>query len=356
MSTFRRFDWLLFGSILVLCGMGLLTLFSLNQTYFWKQFIWIAPSLALVLAGAFIPWNWLLTQKWLRVALYGGGMALLFVPFLLRSEVRGTHSWIVFGGLRFEPSEVMKLALIVVLASFFSRRHLAAWRGKNILISFLYTLVPVAVIMLQSDLGSALVLLGIWTGFLLVSGVNKKRLLIGLLIAVVVASLMWFFVLHDYQRQRITGFLFPERDALGINYNVTQSKIAIGSAGLLGKGFEGGTQTQLGFLPEPHTDFILASFMEEWGLVGGLLFVVTYGIMLLRIVQVGVNAMRNDLKFVCLGSGLFLLIHFLVNIGSETGFLPVVGISLPFMSYGGSNLLTAAALMSMIERIRTTSI
>ncbi len=356
MSTFRKFDWLLLLSVVLLGCMGLVALLSINAAYFWRQLLWWVPALAVILAGAYIRWDWLLTQRWLRTALYGGGVFLLIVPFLLGTTVKGTHSWIVLGEFRFEPSELMKIALIVVLASFFSRRHLAAWHGKNILISLWYTLLPVGIIALQPDMGSGLVLIGIWAGFLLTSGVNKKRLIAGLLLVAVAAGLMWLFVLHDYQRERIAGFLFPERDPLGVNYNVVQSKIAIGSAGLFGKGFGKGTQTQLGFLPEARTDFIFASFTEEWGLLGAFLFIGVYGFMLARIIHIGMNASRNDLKFVCLGSGLFFLVHFFVNIGSATGLIPVIGISLPFASYGGSNLLTAALLMSMIERIRVTSL
>lgn len=355
MSIFRKFDWLLLGTIVLIGCMGLVTLFGIDSAYFQRQIVWWFLALALIVASTVIRWDWFLTQRWFRTGLYGGSIFLLLLPFIIGSEVRGTHSWIVLGGFRFEPSELAKVALIVVLAGFFSRRHVAAWHGRNIIFSFLYVAVPLGIIVIQPDMGSGIVLLGLWAGFLLMSGVNKKRLAFGIVLVAVLCIIMWFFVLKPYQQERIAGFLFPETDPLGINYNVMQSKIAIGSAGFFGKGFDKGTQTQLGFLPEAHTDFIFASFTEEWGMLGALIFLSSYGCMIWRISAIGMKAGRNDMKFVSLGSGLLFLIHFFVNIGSAIGLMPVIGISLPFMSYGGSNLLTSALLISMIERIRMTS-
>ena len=354
-SILGRFDWVLLGAAALLGVMGMVTLTSIDAGIAVRQAVFWGIALVIILAGGFVSWEWLFTQRWFRHGLYWLSTALLVGPFFLSSAVRGTRSWIVVGGQQFEPSELAKIGLIVILASFFSRRYVAAWSGKNIAASLFYALVPTLIVALQPDMGSALVLAGIWFGFIMVVGVNKKRLLAGVLVCLVLLLALWFFVFKDYQKERILGFLFPERDPLGVNYNVIQSKIAIGSAGFLGKGFDKGTQIQLGFLPEAHTDFIFAAFVEEWGLLGGTVLILTYILLLIRIAIVGIRAQRNDLKFACLGSGLFFLIHFFINIGSAIGIVPVIGISLPLVSYGGSNLLTSAVLISMIERIRVTS-
>jgi rod shape determining protein RodA len=242
-----------------------------------------------------------------------------------------------------------KVALIIILAGFFSRRHLAAWQNKNIFISLLYTLIPAGIIVIQPDMGSAIVVLGIWVGFLALSGINKKKLFIGILLVVIAFGIMWTSFLEDYQKDRIIGFISPEVDSLGINYNVTQSKIAVGSAGFWGKGFGNGTQVQFDFLPEAHTDFIFASFVEEWGIFGGLILLLTYVAFIFRITTIGLRARRNDFKFIALGTGLVFLIHFFINIGSSLGIVPVIGISFPFVSYGGSNLLTSSLLLAIIS-------
>ncbi len=351
----RNFDWVLLGLVAILASISLVTLSSIDSFYFIRQLVWYCIAFVIILVGSKLNWQWFLTQSWFRYGFYWLSIALLIVPYFQSQTVRGTKSWIVAGGLQFEPSELAKVALIIILAGFFSRRYLAAWQGKNILFSLLYVLIPAGLIAFQPDLGSALVLAGIWFGFLLMGGVNKKRFLIGVVVGIMLFLVLWTSVLAPYQKDRITGFLFPESDPLGVNYNLIQSKIAIGSAGLFGKGFQSGTQSQLGFLPEAHTDFLFAAFIEEWGMFGAAVLVLTYLALIIRITATGLRLRRNDIKFVVLGIGLFFLIHFFVNIGSNIGTVPVIGISLPFISYGGSNLLTSALLLSIIERIKLKS-
>ena len=350
--SLKNFDWLIFSLILILAVFSLTTLFSIDSFYFYRQLIWFGIGIVVILLGSQLNWQWFFTQNWFRYGFYWVAIALLIIPFLQPGRIRGTKSWIVMGNLQFEPSELAKIALIFVLAGLFSRRYLAAWRGKNIFTSFLYMLVPFGIVALQPDLGSALVLAGIWVSFLLLSGINKKRFFIGILILLLLSALMWAYFLKPYQKDRITTFVFPESDPLGASYNVIQSKITIGSAGFWGKGFKSGTQVQLGFLPEAHTDFIFAAFVEEWGIFGGIILLLTYVLLIVRITIIGLKTRRNDLKFLVLGTGLIFLIHFFINIGSNLGIVPVIGISLPFLSYGGSNLLTSSILVSIIERIK----
>ena len=294
-------------------------------------------------------------QASLRRGFYWLCIGLLIVSNLQSGTVRGTKSWIHLGGIQFEPAELMKLALVFLLAGFFSRRHLAAWQNKNIFISFFYALIPAVLIAIHPDFGSAAVIVGIWLGFLLMGGVNYKKLIIGVAIALAIGVLLWSFFLKNYQKERLTAFLFPQNDPLGINYNVIQSKIAIGSAGFLGKGFKMGTQTQLGFLPEVQSDFLFAAFVEEWGLFGGFLVLLTFFTVVLRIIRAGLKARGNEFRFISLGAGLIFTIHFFINTGSNLGLLPVAGITFPFLSYGGSSLLTSSILVSIIQHINLES-
>ncbi len=262
---------------------------------------------------------------------------------------------ISFGFFQLEPAELMKLALIFLLAGFFSRRYLAAWQDKNIFVSFFYANLPGVLIAIHPDLGSPGAVMGIWAGFLLMSGVNYKKLLIGLVCVLTIFVLLWSFFLKPYQKNRLSAFLFPTADPLGINYNVIQSKIAIGSAGFFGKGFKMGTQTQFGFLPEVQSDFLFAAFVEEWGLFGGLVVLLTFFMIILRIIRAGLKARGNEFKFISLGAGLIFIIHFFINMGSNLGLLPVAGITFPFLSYGGSSLLTSAVLVCIIQNINLES-
>jgi rod shape determining protein RodA len=209
--------------------------------------------------------------------------------------------------------------------------------------------VPGGLVAIQPDLGSAFVVFTIWVGFLLMSGIHIPRLLLGLGAGCLGVVLLWTLVLKPYQKDRILAFVSPERDPLGINYNVTQSKIAIGSAGFFGKGFHGGTQTHLKFLPVPESDFIFAAFVEEWGFVGGVLVLFSYVVILWRFAEIGMRADDNFSKFVALGATILFLTHLLVNVGSNMGLVPVTGITLPFLSYGGSSLLTVSVLVGIIH-------
>lgn len=355
MYRLRGFDWWLFAAIGALALASLLLLASSNMPLFWKQFIWYIAAFAVIVFGSLINWRWLGSQRWFRNGFYWLTIALLVISNLQSHTIRGVKSWIVIGGFQFEPVEFAKLALVFVLADFFSRRHIAAWQGRNIALSMCYTLLPAVLIVIHPDFGSTVVVVGIWIGFMLVSGVNVKRFLVGLGCAAIGVALLWSFFLKPYQKDRLTAFVFPARDPFGINYNVIQSKIAVGSSGFFGKGFGGGTQTQLHFLPEAQTDFIFAAFIEEWGLLGGIILLLTFFFILYRLIAIGLRAGDNYSKFVVLGTVLILSIHFFINTGSNIGLMPVTGIPFPFFSYGGSSLLTAATLISIIEHIKIDS-
>lgn len=344
-----RIDWFLFGAITFLAVASLTSLASIEMSFFWRQLLWFVVAFAIFFLISRSDWRWVSSQRWFSFFLYYSCVGLLIFSHFQSETVRGTKSWITIAGIQFEPVEFMKFALILVLANFFSRRHLAAWQGKNIFLSFIYMAVPVGLVAVHPDLGSAFVIFTIWVGFLLMSGIHIPRLLLGFGAGLLCFFLLWTLVLKPYQKNRILAFVSPERDPLGINYNVTQSKIAIGSAGFFGKGFHGGTQTHLNFLPVPESDFIFAAFVEEWGFVGGALLIFSYMVILWRFVEIGMRADDNFSKFVVLGATILFLTHLLVNVGSNMGLVPVTGITLPFLSYGGSSLLTVSVLVGIIH-------
>lgn len=355
MHRFQALDWKMLGALLVIAGASLVTLASIAPEFFLRQLLWYGVALGIICVSLFINWRWLGGERWFRFGLYGLGVALLIATHLQGTVIRGTTSWLVIGGFQFEPAELMKLGLVVLLAHFFARRHLEAWRGRNILFSLIAVGIPVILIMLHPDLGSALIVFTIWLGTFLASGIHLKRFLVGLVLSLIVLALLWSFVLAHYQKARITGFLFPERDPLGTSYNVIQSKIAIGSAGLFGKGFGGGTQARLGFLPAAHNDFLFAAFVEEWGAIGALIVLIAYFIFLTRILSVGARAKDNYSRFIAIGAVALFLTQFFVNTGSNVGLLPVTGLTFPFFSYGGSSLLTTALLIGIIQYIHVES-
>ncbi len=355
LGRWKRFDWTLLGALCLMAAASLVALSSASPALLGKQATWFALGFAIILFGSQVDWRWLIGRTWFRFGLYWLSVALLVVSNLQGGQVRGTKSWLLVGSFQFEPSELAKLALILIFAHFFSRRYVAAWQRQNILATLGYTLLPASLIAVHPDFGSAFIVAVLWLGFLISSGVNKRRLLIGIGVVIAVGALLWGFFLRPYQKDRLVGFLFPERDPLGVNYNIIQSKIAIGSAGWLGKGYGAGTQTQLHFLPETQSDFLFAAFIEEWGLLGGTVLLLTFLLVLYRLMAIGLRARDNSTRFIIVGGGLYLVVHVLINVGANVGLLPVVGITFPFFSYGGSNLLTTATLFSIIEHIKLES-
>lgn len=354
-TTLRALDWKMLATLALLASASLATLASVAPSFFFRQLIWYAAAFLVILVVSLIDWRWLAGERWFRYGIYGCSLILLAATYLQGIVIRGTKSWLVVGGFQFEPVELLKVGMIVLLAHFFSRRHLEAWRWKNVLFLLLAVGVPVAMVMFHPDLGSALIVLAVSLGIFLSSGIYLKRFLAGALAAVAAAALLWVGVLAPYQKARITGFLFPERDPLGVNYNVIQSKVAVGSGGLFGKGFEGGTQARLGFLPAAHNDFLFAAFTEEWGAAGAAVLLAAYLFFIGRVLAIGGRARENYSRLVAVGAATLFLVQFFVNTGSSVGILPVTGLPFPFFSYGGSSLLTAAALVGMIQHIHVES-
>jgi rod shape determining protein RodA len=345
----------LFVPVGILLAASLLILSAISFHFFAFQMIWIVIGLGLIVGSFYVDIRAIFSAQWVVWGLYGIALLLMVVALLASPLIRNTHSWLVLGPFSLQPVELMKVALILLYANYFSRRHLAIARWKNIFTSFLFFVVPAAISVKLPDLGSAVIFFGIWFGFLLLLGLPWRRVVVAVVVLALTAGLIWTYVLKDYHRERILGFLYPNQNALGINYSAIQSKIAIGSGGLWGQGYGQGTQTQLGFLSEPSEDFIFAAFIEEWGVVGGIVIVAAFLFLIFQILRIGLLADENFEKFICIGAAMMLGVQFLLNTGSTTGLTPVIGVTFPFLSYGGSSMLVNFFMLAMVNSIRKRS-
>lgn len=341
---FKKVDWTLILPAFFLTLLGLFSIYSSSLSKgdffaFKKQIIFFAISIFLVVILVFFDLRFLRTNSYLVLGLYFLSLLLLAGLCLLGSEIRGVRGWYKLGPFSFDPVPLSALVLIIVLSKYFSTRHIEIQRFQPILFSGLYALFPVALIFLQPDLGSALSLIIVWLGIVIFSGIKLRHLLILSLIFLLLFCLGWKFWLQDYQKQRILSFLNPQIDKKGISWSVNQSKIAIGSGGILGKGVGKGTQTQYGFLPEPKTDFIFAAFAEETGFLGTFLLFICLLVLFWRLVRIAFSAQNNFIRLLASGFSFLLLSQSFINIGMCLGLLPVIGIPLPFVSYGGSQLI-----------------
>lgn len=347
----KSFDWFLNLSVLFLLSVGLLSLLSANQSLFYKQFLFLIIGLIFIFTIIRFDWRPFINYKGIILAIYFSVVLLLAATYFFAPVIRGVRGWLPLGPFQIQTSEFAKIALIIILAGFFSRKHIGIAKISNLLASFIYFAIPGFLIILQPDLGSALILFFIWLGFLLVSGIYWRHLAVFSLIFLIAGAVMWTSFLKDYQKERIIGLFSPERDPLGVNYSVIQAKIAIGSAGFFGKGFGQGTQTQLGFLPEAQTDFIFSAIIEEFGLIAGFLAIAAFTVLIFRIIKIGFSSDNNFSRFFCLGTSILFCAQFILNVGSNLGLTPVIGVTFPFLSYGGSSLLTNLILIGIIQSI-----
>ena len=344
-------DWPLNLSIVFLMAAGLLSLTSTAPHLAGPQLLWCLLGFGIIISVANFDWRPFAARPWFSRGIYVIAIVFLALTYFIAPTIRGVRAWIVIGPFQFQMSELAKFALILLYSSFFAKGHTGIAHFKNLFLSFAYLVIPLFFVVIQPDMGTALILFGIWFCYLLVCGIKWRHLLAAAVIFSAIFVFMWNGFLENYQKDRISALFHPERDPLGVNYSVIQSKIAIGSAGFFGKGFKQGTQSQLGFLPEAQTDFIFSSFTEEWGLLGALAVLAVFFTMIFRIIKIGIFADNNFSRFICLGASLLFLLHFVLNVGSCLGLLPVIGVSFPFLSYGGSNLLINSFLVGMVQSI-----
>ncbi len=346
-------DWILIASALFIFGVGLLSLYGLSVTgspwslsgsYFLRQAVFGGFGIAIMIFFSYLDYRHIVRYG---THLYFLAILILVLVLLFGRTVNGTSGWISFGFARFQPVEAAKIALVVFLARFIVAKRTELGEWVRIVASLVLSFLLVFLVLRQPDLGSALTLAAIWGGMTLVSGIRIRHALILALTGVIVVSTSWFF-LEEYQRSRIEVFLHPESDPLRSGYNVIQAMIAVGSGGISGKGVGYGSQSQLGFLPEKHTDFIFATATEELGIVGAGAILFAYGVFLFRVWRIADRAGDNAGYLIAVGAQVYFLVQIAVNIGMNVGLVPVAGIPAPFFSYGGSSLLTSFAMTGLL--------
>lgn len=359
----RRFptnvDWRLVAVTALILGVGWLSLYSVtaqgggSTPIYLRQLYWILLGWAVFGLMMVVDYRKLARYAY---AAYGVAMLLLVLVLLVGRSTLGAQRWLSLGGVSLQPSELAKLAVLFVLAHYFARRQMpGGYRVAQLLVPSLLMLPPLLLILKQPDLGTALTLLFLFVVIVAAVGVRSKPLIIGVLLACMLFPFLWQVVwgsLKDYQRDRLVTFLNPAADPLGKSYHLMQSKIAIGSGGWAGKGYQEGTQSQLKFLPEAHTDFVFAVFAEEWGFLGSFIILGLYLALLLLGMEAAIRA--RDVLGSLLAVGVVGMIGFnvMINIAMTSGLLPVVGIPLPLMSYGGTAMVTTMAGLGLVMNIR----
>ena len=350
------FDTSLLSVLAVVLLVGLLCLFSATRvagfSIFVKQLVWIGIGFCVMALTAVIDYRILTNLAW---PLYGLAVVLLILVLFVGREISGAHRWISIGFMSIQPSEMTKLVTIVWVAYWGSQKQHIQMHGWRELVFPLAAIgVPVLLILVEPDLGTASIVAMIAASMLFLLGIKRSTLISAAVTFFSALPLAWFFVLKDYQRNRVISFIDPARDPLGTGYHALQSKIAVGSGGLVGKGYLHGSQSQLQFLPEHHTDFIFSVVAEEWGFVGAIFLIFLYLMLVSRIVQVGLRTKDRFGALICFGVAMYFTFHIFINIAMVIGMFPVVGVPLPFVSYGGTfmvvNLFCIGLVLSVALR------
>ncbi|MDQ7004727.1 MAG: rod shape-determining protein RodA [Ghiorsea sp.] len=353
MKTLKKMDVILLLCLFILATAGMLTLFSAvhsgDLSVWYKQGVYWSIGLSAMVAMCFIPLRFIGLMAWPIYAL--ALLALMLVP-LIGDVHMGARRWLDLGIVNLQASELMKWALLMMLAYWFSTREASS--VKDLSIALLCTLIPAGLIVIQPDLGTALVVMIAAMVVILMAGFPWKWFM-GLLALSPVAGYVLWHNMHDYQKGRVLSFLNPESDPLGKGYHVIQSSIAIGSGGLFGKGYLEGSQSRLHFLPEQHTDFIFAVLAEEGGLFASTVLFILYAVLIARILIIALQAHTRFGGLLCVGIATIFFLYVFVNIGMVSGMLPVVGVPLPFISYGGSALLSMLLALGLVMRVSIES-
>lgn len=354
---FSHIDWYVVASALAIALLGLATMRPLSEggeAFFDRQLIWIGIALVAFFLTS-LPSYSFLRRTPIVAALYVSVLALLAFIFVAGTVVKGAQQRFDLGFFALQPSDPAKLVLIIVLAKYFARRHVEISNFRHIFVSGLYAGAICLLVFLQPDFGGAIIIASIWLGMVLVSGISWKHLAALVATGIILAGGLWTFVLEDYQKARILTFIHPLADIRGSGYNAYQSTVAVGSGEITGKGIGFGTQSKLQFLPEYETDFIFAAYAEEWGFVGVLLLLGLFAVLILRSLAIASHGSDNFATLFCLGVTIMFLAHFIVHVGMNVGLLPVTGTTIPFMSYGGSHLLTEFAALGIMMGLRHRS-
>lgn len=354
-NRIRRIDWILFLSVVTLSGFGLLAIWTIDLAQdpnhffnFKKQLVFVGVGIFFTFLGALLDYRALAA---LARPLYMGGALLLLAVILFGATIRGTQGWFQFGTLTFQPVELIKVILVFALAKYLSvKAHIVDLTvlGKVTILVGIY----VALTLLQPDFGSALVLLAISAGMVLLARVRRRYIVSGLVSMLVIGTLAWSFFLQGYQKDRIRSVFDPQRDPFGSGYNIRQSVIAVGAGGMFGRGLGQGSQSQLRFLPEAQTDFIFAVLAEQLGFVVVFLILAAYAVMGFRMMRI-LNSISDGFALFCV-AGFFIAIsvQVVLNVGMNLGIVPIVGLPLPFVSLGGSAIVSNFLMLAVVQSIR----
>ncbi len=352
---FKYLDWVLLFSVLGISSFGMTALYSIGlgkdvPSFSYLQHQGVVALIGFVTIFVFSLFNYRILKN-TSVIFYIFTCLLLLAVLFFGDKIRGTRGWFLIGGAGFQPAELAKIALILILAKYFSSWTRQVGQLRHIFQSACLMVVPTALILLQPDFGSAVILFAIWFVMILMSGIPKKYIIALGGIMVIFFSCAWFFLFQDYQKDRIISFLFPAADVRGAGYNVRQAMIAVGAGQLTGTGIGSGSQSHLKFLPETQTDFIFSVIAEEFGFVG-VTFLFLFWLMLIYRLNVLLRASADDFAaYTLLGITTMLFTQFIINIGGNLGLLPVTGLVLPFVSYGGSALLISLMCIGIVQSI-----
>ncbi|TSC99836.1 MAG: Uncharacterized protein Greene101415_1073 [Parcubacteria group bacterium Greene1014_15] len=340
--------------MLVAAGAVTMNSFVGESPFFERQVIWAIIGIVCFFIFSFVDFRFL-KRSGILVVLFLASCGMLIALLLFGKFINGARSWIDFGFFSFQPTDPVKIVLILILAKYFSRRHVEIANVRHILLSGFYAFTLFTLIFLQPDFGSSLIIFSIWLGMVLVSGISKKHLAIVFFVGLASFALLWTSVFEEYQKKRILSFIHPLTDIQGTGYHAYQSTIAVGSGEFFGKGLGFGTQSKLQFLPEHETDFIFAAFAEEWGFIGVVFVLILFGIVFWRIFSIALHGITNFEVLFGVGCATMLMSHLVIHIGMNTGLLPVTGTPLPFLSYGGSHVLTEFISLGILMGMRNYS-
>src|SRR5260370_3864171 len=351
--SLRDLDWLMVITAIFISAMGVLQIYSATQNTkwqgaWWKQIIFITVGLVLMWLVAAVDYHSLLGRV---PVMYLLSMAILLAVLVIGTKVFGSRSWIHILGFTFQISEFGKLVLILLVARYLTELRSETLDWRELLKLSGLVLIPVLLVVKQPDLGTALTYLPILAIGVYLAGLRRQYLVVIGLLAVFILPVSWNF-LQDYQKARLVSFQYPDRDPRGAAYQTIQSKIAVGAGGMWGQGVAKGTQTQLGFLPVPQTDFIFSAFAGEPGFVGVVIVLPLYFLLLTHFIQNAQTAPDRAGMYICMGVVALLVFHLLVNVGMVVGRMPVTGIPLPLMSAGGSNTLSTFLMLGLVNNVR----
>jgi rod shape determining protein RodA len=350
----RGIDWYLLAVTLVICALGILQIYSAThgtkwQGAWWKQIVFVSVGLILMWVASQLDYHTLVSHVF---PLYGATVVLLLFTMFVGSRVFGSTRWIGVAGFTFQVSEFAKIIIVLLVARYFSDLRLGqevTWQDLAKIGGLVA--IPMLLVMKEPDLGTSLTYIPILVSGILMAGLRWKYLAIIALVLLTSLPIGYHF-LKPYQKDRLASFVDPERDPKGTGFQVIQSRIAVGNGGMWGRGVTQGSQTHLGFLPVPHTDFIFSSFAEEHGFVGVVAALVLYFLLIMQILQNAQTAGDREGVYICMGVGALMVFHVLVNVGMVVGRMPVTGIPLPLMSSGGSNVLSVFLLLGLVNSVR----